>query len=179
MFFEMVDGCWGRDFMKSGRSDKQNRHAGSGGGGNGRARGGRDGKSLQSSPSPFLCPDFERVAEAETGCFAGHGQPARMRQALGGILTYEVVADSVCFLTRNNMNKIQTSSIGILLSLVVLTQSPLRANDNIFPPQPAAQGVDNFDGQRFLMYSAPGANGSTERPNPLTVVFNWQAGLKK
>jgi serine/threonine protein kinase/Tol biopolymer transport system component len=35
------------------------------------------------------------------------------------------------------------------------------------------------DGQRFLMYGAPGTSGSTERPNPLTVVVNWQAGLKK
>ena len=49
------------------------------------------------------------------------------------------------------MNTIQTT--GILLSLVVLTQSNLRANDSFFPPQPAAQGVDTFDGKGFLINS--------------------------
>ena len=49
------------------------------------------------------------------------------------------------------MNKIQTISPGILLSLVLLTQSNLRANDSFFPPQPVAQNVINFDGKGFLV----------------------------
>ena len=49
------------------------------------------------------------------------------------------------------MNTIQTISPGIILSLVLLAQSNLRANDNFFPPQPAAQGVINFDGKGFLI----------------------------
>jgi beta-galactosidase len=49
------------------------------------------------------------------------------------------------------MNKIQILTAGILLSLAPLTQPNARANDNIFPPQPAAESVSSFDGKGFLI----------------------------
>ena len=49
------------------------------------------------------------------------------------------------------MNTIQTITTGILLSLTTLMQPNVRANDNFFPPQSAAQGVINFDGKGFLI----------------------------
>jgi beta-galactosidase len=49
------------------------------------------------------------------------------------------------------MNKIQSLTTGILLSLAPLMPSSVRANDSFFPPQPAAQSVINFDGKGFLI----------------------------
>ncbi len=49
------------------------------------------------------------------------------------------------------MNKIQTITTGILVSLALLMQPDVRANDSFFPPQPAAQSVINFDGKGFLI----------------------------
>ena len=49
------------------------------------------------------------------------------------------------------MNKIQTITTGIFVLLASLMPPNVRANDGIFPPQSAAQGVDNFDGKGFLI----------------------------
>ncbi|HEY5232116.1 MAG TPA: beta-galactosidase [Verrucomicrobiae bacterium] len=52
------------------------------------------------------------------------------------------------------MNKIQTITTGVFVLLASLMPPNVRANDNFFPPQLAAQGVDNFDGKGFLINGA-------------------------
>src|SRR5476649_2310280 len=68
------------------------------------------------------------------------------------MLTRGLVADILVFpITQKNMNKFQPMATRIFLLLVLFMQPNLRANDSFFPPQPAAQGVDNFDGKGFLI----------------------------
>ena len=50
------------------------------------------------------------------------------------------------------MNRIQALIItGVIISLAPLMQPGARANDSMFPPQPAAQRAINFDGKGFLI----------------------------
>jgi beta-galactosidase len=49
------------------------------------------------------------------------------------------------------MNKTSKKLVSLIGSLIVLTQTGVRANDNIFPPQSAAEAVDHFDGKGFVI----------------------------